>query len=280
MDRMMKGLGTFTLLILMLLPGMASGEEKEEDIGAILVKAAGVGPLTDAGVASARKAAIDDALKQAVEQARGVMVQSETLVKDFVTVRDEILSNSKGFVKRYEILQEKKVEADKVYRVEVQAAVLLSDPKTPPARLDQKNFQTKVPKILGEVNALSRRTDEVAKGANAREIQGFRKEVFIDLDQRYRAMIQLLNSLQAPPGKEPQHERLKEAVNLKAKATFLYGRYSLKEQDGAILQKANQMNRNANRILQETKKPPRDRPFEPAKPAQGRPPQPDKPSRS
>ena len=267
MDRMMKGLGAFALLLLMLLPGMVSGEEKEEDMGAILVKASGVGPLTDAGVAPARKAAIDDALKQAVEQARGVMVQSETLVKDFVTVRDEILSNSKGFVKRYEILQEKKVEADRVYRVEVQTAVLLSDPPTPPVRLDPKNFQTKVPKILGEVNALSRRTDEVARWVNAREPRGFRKEVFIDLDHRYRAMIQLLNSLQAPPGKEPQHERLKEAVNLKAKAIFLYGRYSLKEQDGTILQKANQLNRSANKILLETKKPPRGRPPQTAKPS-------------
>lgn len=109
MNRFKTPLALFLLLIIAFVPLVAFGEEREEDIGAIMVEAAGVGPLTDAGVAPARKAAIDDALKQAVEQSRGVMVQSETLVKDFTTVRDEILSKSRGFVKRYEILREQKM---------------------------------------------------------------------------------------------------------------------------------------------------------------------------
>jgi len=137
MDCFKTSFALFVFFLMAILPGMAFGEEKEEDIGAIMVETAGVGPLTEAGVAPARKAAIDDALKQAVEQARGVMVQVETLVKDFTTVRDEILAKSKGFVRRYDILQEKKIEADKVYRVEIQAYVLLSDPKAPAVAMDQ-----------------------------------------------------------------------------------------------------------------------------------------------
>jgi hypothetical protein len=82
----------FFFFIFAFLPGVVFGEEKEEDIGAIMVEAVGVGP----GVAPARKAAIDDALKQAVEQSRGVMVKSENLVKDFTTVRDEILREQKA----------------------------------------------------------------------------------------------------------------------------------------------------------------------------------------
>ncbi len=255
------------LAVLVILPLMAFGEEKEEDIGAILVVAAGVGPLTDAGVAPARKVAIDDALKQAVEQARGVMVKAETLVKDFTTVRDEILSQSRGFVKRYEILQEKTMEKDKIYRVEIQAYVLLNDPKIPAVKLDTNNFQNKVPKILGEIEALSRKTNEIGKKINAKDFDGLNKEGLVGLGNRYRTVIQVLDSFQPPPGKEKIHERLKEAVALKARATFFYGRYLLKEKQADILQRANQLNKKGNEILRESKKPSKDR-----QPPPGRPP--------
>ncbi len=253
--------------ILVILPLMVFGEEKEEDIGAILVKAAGVGPLTDAGVAPARNLAIDDALKQAVEQTRGVMVKSETLVKDFTTVRDEILSQSRGFVKRYEILQEKTVEKDKIYRVEIQAYVLLNDPKIPAAKLDANNFQNKVPKILAEIEALSRKTNEMGKKINAKDFDGLKREGLAGLGNRYRTVIQVLDSFQPPSGKEKIHERLKEAVALKAKATFFYGRYLLQEKQPDVLQKANQLNKKGNEILRESKKPSKDR-----QPPSGRPP--------
>jgi O6-methylguanine-DNA--protein-cysteine methyltransferase len=249
----------FLFFIMVILPAVVVGEEKEEDLGATLVEAAGVAPLTEAGVAPARKVAIDDALKQAVEQARGVMVKSETLVKDFTTVRDEILSQSRGFVKRYEILKEKKMEEDKTYRVEIQAYVLLNDPKTPAVKLDDTSFQKKVPKILAEIEALSRRTNEIAKKTNSKEFEGLKRDGFIILGNRYRTVIQVLDSIQPPPGKEKLHERLKEAVALKARATFFYGRYLFKEKQAEVLQRANQLNKRGNEFLREQKKPGKDR---------------------
>ncbi len=54
------------------------------DMETIEVTVSGVGALSEAGIADARKAAINDALKLAVEQARGVMVSSNTEVNNFL----------------------------------------------------------------------------------------------------------------------------------------------------------------------------------------------------
>lgn len=253
MDRVRRRWFVFFLLILVAMPGMAPGEEKEEDIDAIAVKAEGAGSLTEAGIAPARKAALEDALKLAVEQGRGIMIQSETLVKDFTTVRDEILSRSKGFVKRYEILYEKKIEEDKVYRVGILAFVLPSNPKAPPVVLDKENYQSKVPKILAEIKELALRTNHVAERINTQKMEGVGRETFTEMMNRYRAVIYVLNAIQPPEERKERLERLKEAVDLKARATFIYGRYILKDQQAGLLKRANQLNQRGNKILRELK---------------------------
>lgn len=253
MDKVKGVLVGFLLLILATMPGMVVGEEKEEDIEAIAVKAEGVGPLTEAGVAPARKVALEDALKLAVEQARGVMIQSETVVKDFTTVRDEILSKSKGAVKRYEILHEKKIEEDKVYWVGILAFVLLANPKASSVLLDPENYQRKAPKILAEIKELGLSTNEVAKRINAQKTQGMGRQTFVGMINRYRMVIQVLNAIQPPEEKKERLERLKEAVNLKARATFNYGRYILKDRQAGILERANKLNQKGNGILRKLK---------------------------
>ncbi|MCX8110793.1 MAG: flagellar assembly protein T N-terminal domain-containing protein [Syntrophorhabdaceae bacterium] len=54
----------------------------------------------------AKKLAIKDALRQAVEMAVGTIIKSQTEMKDFETVKDEVTSNAEGFVKSYDILRE------------------------------------------------------------------------------------------------------------------------------------------------------------------------------
>jgi hypothetical protein len=69
----------------------------------------------------AREIAIRNALRSAVEQAVGVMIQSESVVNDFQLIRDKISSQSQGFIRRYSITREK-VEGE-VCSVEVKALV-------------------------------------------------------------------------------------------------------------------------------------------------------------
>lgn len=67
--------------------------------------------------------ALSRALRNAVERSVGVMVTSESLVKNFQLLEDNIYSHVQGYVKEYEVTEDNKGEGD-VYRVKVKAKVL------------------------------------------------------------------------------------------------------------------------------------------------------------
>jgi DNA-binding cell septation regulator SpoVG len=56
--------------------------------------------------------ALDEAQRNAVEQATGVMITSTTNVENFQVKMDRILSESKGFINAYKVLSEKKAGTD------------------------------------------------------------------------------------------------------------------------------------------------------------------------
>src|SRR5262245_58225033 len=69
--------------------------------------------VTAEGVASvgndpgtAHDKAIEDALRRAVEQAVGTMVESETATQNYELLSDKIYSRSQGYVKNYDVLSE------------------------------------------------------------------------------------------------------------------------------------------------------------------------------
>lgn len=72
-----------------------------------------------------RDHAISDALRKAVEQAVGAYINSETAVKNFVLLNDEVYSHAQGYVSSYRIIDEQK-ETD-TYRVKVIAKVKLNN---------------------------------------------------------------------------------------------------------------------------------------------------------
>ena len=69
----------------------------------------------------ARDKAIDNALRSAVEKVAGVMVTGSTEVENFQLKMDRILSDSKGFVEKYQVLSEKR-DGDN-YEVAIEAEV-------------------------------------------------------------------------------------------------------------------------------------------------------------
>ena len=71
--------------------------------------------------AAARDKAIEDALRRAVEQAVGTMVQSETTVENYKLLSDRIYSNSSGYVKRYNVVSEN--AEGNLFRVRIEAEV-------------------------------------------------------------------------------------------------------------------------------------------------------------
>jgi len=87
----------------------------------VAIEAAGAAAIVSNDTASARDAAIADALRKAVEQAVGTVVAADTLVENFQVLEDSVYTKSAGYVKSYSIIAEGR--SGQTYEVRVRALV-------------------------------------------------------------------------------------------------------------------------------------------------------------
>ena len=120
---MMKAFGSLAasgiiafLAIILLAPGVqAAGPEAQT------VTADGVAEVLSGKTDMARDVAIADALRRAVAQVTGTIVESSTLVQNFQLVTDKIYTQTKGYVRNYQIVSER--QDNTLYKVTVKATV-------------------------------------------------------------------------------------------------------------------------------------------------------------
>lgn len=98
----------------------ALGQQQEQ--GAVTINAEGFSSYRADDVARSREEAIEAAQRDAVEQASGVFIQSESTMKNFELVKDEVLARSKGFIKNYKVVQQRRDR--ELYRVSIEAQVV------------------------------------------------------------------------------------------------------------------------------------------------------------
>ncbi len=67
--------------------------------------------------------ALRDAMRKAIQQVLGVMVESQTLVENFQVISDKILTASQGYVSDYKIVSSGLEPSKEVYKVIIQAKV-------------------------------------------------------------------------------------------------------------------------------------------------------------
>ena len=73
-----------------------------------VIEVEGVSYVNNNNLAAAEEKAINNGLRRAVEQAVGTYVDSSTKVKNAQLIEDEILKNSRGYVKSYQVLAKNK----------------------------------------------------------------------------------------------------------------------------------------------------------------------------
>jgi len=78
--------------------------------------------ITSTGMGATSEEAINDALRNAVEQAVGTLVSSETLVENYQVVKDQILSTSRGYINGFEILEQRR-QPNGVFTATIKAEV-------------------------------------------------------------------------------------------------------------------------------------------------------------
>lgn len=88
----------------------------------IVLTVQGASAPDDGRAATGRSLAIDDALRNAVQQGVGTYVNSETLVENFVLIEDRIVTRAAGFARLIEITQEG-FDDSGLYRITAEVAV-------------------------------------------------------------------------------------------------------------------------------------------------------------
>jgi hypothetical protein len=96
--------------------------------------------------AAARDKAIEDALRRAVEQAVGTIVESETAVEKYQLLSDRIYSHSSGYVKNYSVISEK--QEGQLLRVSISAEVSTGDLSSDLSSIGLLQRRMKYPRIM------------------------------------------------------------------------------------------------------------------------------------
>src|SRR5512146_2608199 len=116
---MIRSVKISVILILILFASAFSARAQETKT----VTAEGVAAIQGNAKDIARDAAIEDAQKRAVEQAIGIMIDSQTQVENYQLISDKILSQTKGYISRYNVTGE--TQEGPLLRVRITADVSL-----------------------------------------------------------------------------------------------------------------------------------------------------------
>ena len=125
-NRTMKLLlaGAITILAACLLLPVEADKDDDAQITTI---GSGVAVVINGDLGKAEDDAIADAKRNAVEQAVGVFVRSESLGTDYQQIRDDILTRSEGYIVSWERIPGSRtveqVEADSLLHIKIQARV-------------------------------------------------------------------------------------------------------------------------------------------------------------
>lgn len=119
------------------------------------------------GMGDTRQNAINDAQRNAVEKALGVLLESKTYVKEFVTESDRIFTVSNGVVKKYKVIKEGR-DSGGVYNITISAIV---DDNVLNGNIQMLLHQINNPKCMVIVDPYSPSLSPFARSAH-RQING------------------------------------------------------------------------------------------------------------
>ncbi|MAO84308.1 MAG: hypothetical protein CMH50_10585 [Myxococcales bacterium] len=101
-------------------PALARKKQK-----VVQVTVSGMAQIIDGNEPAAKDRALEDAQRQAVEQAMGTMLTSETLMENYQIVSDKVFAKSSGYIRKYSIIDSK--PDGKNYKVTIKADVSEGD---------------------------------------------------------------------------------------------------------------------------------------------------------
>ena len=116
-----------TLLIFTISYGQNNYPPPASDSKEVVAK--GLGAILAGDEVKAREDAITAALRNAVEQVVGTMVESQVLVENYQTVEDQIYTRTTGYVQKYDVISTSK-QLGNALEITIRAVVKVSDLKS------------------------------------------------------------------------------------------------------------------------------------------------------
>ncbi|MCP4298368.1 MAG: hypothetical protein GY786_22505 [Proteobacteria bacterium] len=135
---------------------------------------------------SAKSQATRNALRNAVEKGVGVILNSETVVKNWAILRDEVFSSSRGFVKNYSVIKDEQQGDHWVVEVDAEVAKESLENKLSELRILHKKMGNKRLMVLYNPihpNALKKRHSAVLSSFTTIQM-GFNDAGFRIFDQK------------------------------------------------------------------------------------------------
>lgn len=164
------------LLVVLIISGCHHNVKKSDKNPSYMVEtveAVGMSPIGEYDIQSVRNAALNDALKRAVDLVVGIYLSANSVVSKSILIDDEIRSKTEGYVEKYEIIKE--YQEGNFYYVKIKARVRKEDLA---AKL--RNVENEVEKIGSPVIYL-KIVDETQPSFNGAEnsfISEFKKDLF------------------------------------------------------------------------------------------------------
>ena len=90
------------------------------------VRATGFGVILGGDLAAAREQAKQSALREAVEEAMGTLISAHTRVENFAVIEDRILTHTRGYIRRFDMVDQGSIDAS-TYQVVIEAVVSLGE---------------------------------------------------------------------------------------------------------------------------------------------------------
>jgi hypothetical protein len=110
------------------------------------IESQGVAAIVQGSLDISRDKAIEDALRNAVEQATGTLIENQTLVENYQLLSDKIYSQSRGYVQSYKVIKEKVDQG--LFRVTIEAIVSSGNLKNDLQALNMLMRQVRKPRIM------------------------------------------------------------------------------------------------------------------------------------
>ena len=141
---------------------------------AVEVEVEGEAAIFSGNVASAKKQALTNAQRNAVEKGLGLILDSSTIMRNYQIIKDDVLTSTQGFVKSYKILSEGRGRGGQSYRVKIRADVsknLLENRLSALRILHKKMGNKRVMVVYQPVNPNAMKRDHGATQAALRTLR-------------------------------------------------------------------------------------------------------------